>query len=236
MLNSPIYTEASANMKSLKRPMKRPFKRKLQVIRGKKTVRYQQWIPCKEDILKLNVAGRLFVTSRSTLCKYPDSVLAEFFSRQHTLDRDEKGAYFIDRNPEIFQHILTWLRYGSLPTLDAKIQRLVDKELAFWNLDQEREESPKKIEEATPSLTKESKSVGSVQDTMEIVNAIVEPSGPTETFENIVLSDAIIDNSSTPSPQCILLIEIILEILLQHCSRLSQILFQLLTFQHNQLV
>jgi hypothetical protein len=114
--------------------VKKPFKRKLQLIQSKKLVKYSGWIPYQGDILKLNVSGKIFVTSRSTLCKYPKSVLAEMFSKQQIQHRDDRGAYFIDRNPEVFQHVLTWLRYGTFPGMDSSMQHLVTMELMFWNL------------------------------------------------------------------------------------------------------
>lgn len=67
----------------------------------------------------LNVGGKLFTTTRSTLTQqYPGSMLAAMFS--HNPDEawsssvDESGAYLIDRSPRYFEPILNYLRHGQL--------------------------------------------------------------------------------------------------------------------------
>ena len=49
------------------------------------------------DIIKLNVGGVLFSTSRSTLQKDPDSMLAAMFSGRFKPMQDADGCFFIDR-------------------------------------------------------------------------------------------------------------------------------------------
>jgi hypothetical protein len=56
------------------------------------------------DVVELNVGGKRFATSRSTLIKHPDSMLATMFSPDNPLEaarKDRHGAYFIDRNPKV---------------------------------------------------------------------------------------------------------------------------------------
>ncbi|XP_038052312.1 uncharacterized protein LOC119725020 [Patiria miniata] len=68
-----------------------------------------------DDIVKLDVGGCLYTTSRSTLTRYPDSMLAAMFSGE--LDpsvRDANGAYVMDRDGPIFRHVLNFLRQGKL--------------------------------------------------------------------------------------------------------------------------
>jgi hypothetical protein len=52
--------------------------------------------------VKLDVGGKLFVTSLTTLCSKPDSMLASMFSGRFALEKDTDGSYFIDRNGEYF--------------------------------------------------------------------------------------------------------------------------------------
>jgi hypothetical protein len=58
------------------------------------------------DIITLNVGGTIFTTSRSTLCKIPDSVFYAMFSSNSQMMpsvKDQNGNYFIDRDPECFK-------------------------------------------------------------------------------------------------------------------------------------
>ena len=42
-------------------------------------------------VVPINVGGHRFMTRRSTLCKYEDSMLAAMFSGRHQLDKDRNG-------------------------------------------------------------------------------------------------------------------------------------------------
>ncbi len=60
-------------------------------------------------IIELNVGGRHFTTFQSTLEKYPDTFFDALVSdRWETKDKD--GRYFIDRDGDLFAHILNYLR------------------------------------------------------------------------------------------------------------------------------
>ena len=62
-------------------------------------------------IVKLNVGGKLFVTSAQTLiAASPNSFLARIMSGGLPSTLDEHGSYFIDRCPELFEKVLTFLR------------------------------------------------------------------------------------------------------------------------------
>lgn len=71
-----------------------------------------------DSIVHLNVGGTRFVALRSTLTKYPDSMLARMFSDgwkngpAPMLD----GAVFIDRSARLFEHVLEALRGSSSPS------------------------------------------------------------------------------------------------------------------------
>uniref|UniRef100_A0A3Q4MFY3 Potassium channel tetramerization domain containing 9b n=1 Tax=Neolamprologus brichardi TaxID=32507 RepID=A0A3Q4MFY3_NEOBR len=69
------------------------------------------------DWLTLNVGGRCFTTTRSTLVsKEPESMLAHMFREKDVWanKRDRQGAYLIDRSPDYFEPILNYLRHGQL--------------------------------------------------------------------------------------------------------------------------
>ncbi len=67
------------------------------------------------DLIKLNVGGTLFTTTRLTLTKNPNSMLTQMFDQDLAMDaakKDDTGAYFIDRSPDAFKVILEYLRTG----------------------------------------------------------------------------------------------------------------------------
>ena len=50
------------------------------------------------EVVELNVGGRVFVTTESTLCKDSNSMLATMFSGQmKPAHKDSQGRFFIDR-------------------------------------------------------------------------------------------------------------------------------------------
>lgn len=73
------------------------------------------------DWITLNVGGRHFTTSRSTLlAKEPLSMLARMFADDNNMYlmnpsvTDKTGAFLIDRSPEYFEPILNYLRHGNV--------------------------------------------------------------------------------------------------------------------------
>ena len=68
----------------------------------------------KEDWLMLNVGGKTFRTSRSTLSKVPQSLLFKMFSSNSNFkweqQKDDEGAFLLDHDPIYFEPILNFLR------------------------------------------------------------------------------------------------------------------------------
>jgi hypothetical protein len=65
--------------------------------------------------LRLNVGGTTVVTSRATLCRDPDSMLAKMFGSAWQPSRtDETGAALLDLDARYFGAILNFLRCGAL--------------------------------------------------------------------------------------------------------------------------
>lgn len=82
-------------------------------------------------IVNLNVGGKRFTTTVATLCKVEGSSLARMFDglRQHDVSRlpegvpneistilvpcDAEGTFVIDRNGDVFQHVLDYLREAT---------------------------------------------------------------------------------------------------------------------------
>jgi len=78
-------------------------------------------------IVRLNVGGRAFDTTRDTLsaCGFFAPYLEGRMA--HAVDRD--GRLFIDRSPELFAHLLQWLRAGTAPS-QRETRRLKHRLLA----------------------------------------------------------------------------------------------------------
>lgn len=73
------------------------------------------------DWVTLNVGGKCFATSKSTLTgKEPGSMLARMFAEDNggyflsPSAVDKNGAYLIDRSPKYFEPLLNYLRIGQL--------------------------------------------------------------------------------------------------------------------------
>lgn len=73
------------------------------------------------DWVTLNVGGKYFTTSKSTLTtKEPDSMLARMFAADDEgyllfpSNIDKNGAFLIDRSPLYFEPIINYLRNGQL--------------------------------------------------------------------------------------------------------------------------
>lgn len=62
------------------------------------------------DIINLNVGGKKFSTSRTTLTQIPETFFSALLSNRIPTMHDEYGAIFIDRDPHLFSLILNYLR------------------------------------------------------------------------------------------------------------------------------
>lgn len=86
-------------------------------------------------VICINVGGTRFETTRETLKREPESVLAKIFdpdtSESPLLIKD--GSLFLDRNPDVFKVILDYLRLGEL------CASVVHNEALIWSLKKEAE-------------------------------------------------------------------------------------------------
>eukprot|EP00092_Neocalanus_flemingeri_P020181 GFUD01021852.1.p1 GENE.GFUD01021852.1~~GFUD01021852.1.p1 ORF type:complete len:711 (-),score=193.62 GFUD01021852.1:199-2331(-) len=76
------------------------------------------------EIIHLNVGGRRFSTSRQTLTQVQDTFFTGLLSGRIQTLKDEQGAIFIDRDPELFRLILNYLRNRSLAFDDVNFKDL----------------------------------------------------------------------------------------------------------------
>eukprot|EP01062_Namystynia_karyoxenos_P039859 TRINITY_DN28996_c0_g1_i1.p1 TRINITY_DN28996_c0_g1~~TRINITY_DN28996_c0_g1_i1.p1 ORF type:complete len:367 (+),score=124.88 TRINITY_DN28996_c0_g1_i1:94-1101(+) len=92
-----------------------------------------------DDIIGLNVGGRVFTTTRATLCRERDSLLASLFDPAAEaglrLPVDSDGNFFIDRDGRLFAIALNFLRTFSLPDgLSHSDLRLLRAEADFFGI------------------------------------------------------------------------------------------------------
>ncbi|XP_078690143.1 BTB/POZ domain-containing protein KCTD7-like isoform X1 [Branchiostoma floridae x Branchiostoma belcheri] len=83
-------------------------------------------------VIPLNVGGHDYTTSLSTLRKYESSMLAAMFSGRYHVIQDEQKRYFIDRDGDLFQYILKFLRDSEVPPHHVAVQ--VYKEALYYGL------------------------------------------------------------------------------------------------------
>ena len=79
------------------------------------------------NMICLNVGGKVFLTNLSTLQSCPSSSLAMMFSPSspHQLPAtDSSGAFFLDSSPDMFGFVLDWCRYKQL---------VVDRDNMEWS-------------------------------------------------------------------------------------------------------
>jgi len=75
--------------------------------------------------VKLDVGGTMLSSSRTTLTSMPGSMLDAMFSGRHTLEEDDDGRVFIDRDGAAFKLVLEYLRAPTSFSLDGLSKREV---------------------------------------------------------------------------------------------------------------
>jgi len=92
-----------------------------------------------EDIIKLNVGGRIFVTRRQTLCADPDSLLGRMFDPDSKFAKPAEidGCVFFDRDPDMFGYILSYLRgsFDFYPELSKLNLLMLKGEADYYSID-----------------------------------------------------------------------------------------------------
>ncbi|KAH3745618.1 K+ channel tetramerization subfamily protein [Pelomyxa schiedti] len=86
------------------------------------------------DIVRLNVGGRLFVTSVATLTCRGSSFFTGLLSGRMPSVRDESGAYFIDRSADCFAPILEFMRTGKLRLPPGMEASAIQDEADFYQV------------------------------------------------------------------------------------------------------
>mmetsp|Transcript_22500 Transcript_22500/g.46973 ORF Transcript_22500/g.46973 Transcript_22500/m.46973 type:complete len:195 (-) Transcript_22500:50-634(-) len=85
-----------------------------------------------EATIKFTVGGKHFEVSRTPIHRHSDTVLGKLVS--DTWNEDRGKTVFIDRDGDIFAHILNYLRYGSIELPVTLPRSMFDRELDYYGI------------------------------------------------------------------------------------------------------
>ncbi|KAG7494783.1 potassium voltage-gated channel subfamily D member 3-like [Solea senegalensis] len=86
----------------------------------------------QDELIVLNVSGRRFQTWRTTLDRYPDTLLGS--TEKDFFYNEETKEYFFDRDPDAFRSILNFYRTGKLHYPRHECISAYDEELTFFGI------------------------------------------------------------------------------------------------------
>lgn len=87
------------------------------------------------DLVGLNVGGIIYKTSSSTLLKNNESFFSQMLEGYIPSTKDDDGNFIIDRDGQVFRHILNFMRCGSMVVPeDFKEYTLLEHEADFYSL------------------------------------------------------------------------------------------------------
>ncbi|KAF1767546.1 hypothetical protein GCK72_007505 [Caenorhabditis remanei] len=87
------------------------------------------------NIVKLDIGGTIFKTTKSTLTRF-DGMLKVMIETEIPVEKDESGCIFVDRDPTHFRLILNFLRDGHVTLPDSEKEILeIQQEAQFYLLD-----------------------------------------------------------------------------------------------------
>jgi hypothetical protein len=125
------------------------------------------------DRVKFNIGGQIFETARSTLLKYPDSVLAKHIAPPW--QPDAEGIYFFDRDPNVFGAVVGFYRTNTLERPPTVSRSLWKAELDYWEISIPPEKHAPELYMNWPfkfGFIPKSKIVGTYSDSKIILEAV----------------------------------------------------------------
>nr|XP_054770372.1 putative potassium channel regulatory protein [Lytechinus pictus] len=90
----------------------------------------------QDNYVGLNVGGRIFKTSRTTLLAYPESFFSRLLDGPIPSAKDDQGNYLIDQDGEVFRHVLNFMRYNELVLPEGfKEYGVLERQADFFQLE-----------------------------------------------------------------------------------------------------
>jgi hypothetical protein len=90
--------------------------------------------PANSQIVKLNIGGYKYMTTKGTLCKQGDCYFTALLGGKYSALKDEEGFYFVDRDGEYFKPILSFLRTGELEVPHDMSYNRILREAEYYNI------------------------------------------------------------------------------------------------------
>ena len=84
------------------------------------------------ETVQFDVGGKLFKVSRDLIDQHPETMLAKLISE--TWEKEPDKPVFIDRDGDLFSHVLNYLRYGSIMLPPSIPQPMFDRELDYYSI------------------------------------------------------------------------------------------------------
>lgn len=88
--------------------------------------------PSLPKTVRFDVGGKLFKTARSLIDRHEGTMLARLVS--DTWQEDPTKPVFIDRNGDIFEQVLEYLRYGSIALPSKLPKSMFLRDLDFYGI------------------------------------------------------------------------------------------------------
>jgi len=95
-----------------------------------------KWAHEGQERVILNVGGKIFITYKETLQRFPDTLLGRMFSSSSLMAHpDCKGEYFFDRNARFFAPILNWYAKSFIksPTIVDSYLHIFESSLTIFS-------------------------------------------------------------------------------------------------------
>ena len=107
------------------------------------------------QVVELNVGGHLYTTTKTTLCKVEDSMLAKMFSGDlPPAYRDSQGRFFLDRDGSRFATVLTYLRGDPVDIpVNAKERSALRTEASYYQVGKQTSRTLQKLSHLRDLLT-----------------------------------------------------------------------------------
>lgn len=84
------------------------------------------------ETFTFDVGGKFFKVSRNLIEQFSDTMLGKIVSE--TWQRDSSEVVFIDRDGDIFSHVLNYLRYGSIELPISIPRAMFDREMDYYGI------------------------------------------------------------------------------------------------------